>query len=70
MKPSPITARLFSLQVAGRKEDTEELAFLEEYMAWVAARGPKDYEELRTKERYKQSITNYRLRVQQAKRVL
>ena len=69
MKPSPITARLFSLQVAGRKEDTEELAFLEEYMAWVAARGPKDYEELRTKEHYKQSITNYRLRVQQDKKI-
>ena len=69
MKPSPITARLFSLQVAGRKEDTEELAFLEEYMAWVAARGPKAYEELRTKERYKQSITNYRLRVQQDKKI-
>jgi len=81
MKPSPITARLFELELLVPTDEklfkewelanpklAEEYAFLCGYVTWVAARGPKAYEELRTKERYKQSITNYRLRVQQAKK--
>ena len=69
MKPSPITARLFALQVASRPEDAAELAFLEDYAAWKAANGVKAYEVQRSKERYQQSITNYRLRVQQDKKI-
>ena len=69
MKPSPITARLFALQVSSRPEDAQELAFLEEYAAWKTANGLKAYEVQRAKERYQQSITNYRLRVQQAKKI-
>ena len=69
MKPSPITARLFALQVASRPEDAQELAFLEDYMDWKAANGVKAYEAHRAKERHLHSLANYRLRVQQTKKI-
>ena len=68
MKPSPIAARLFALQVSSRPEDAAELAFLEEYQQWVAKGGPKTFDTNRNRERYRQSIAHYRTRVQNTKR--
>jgi hypothetical protein len=68
-RPSPIAAQLISLQISDRPEDAEELAFLESYMAWVAAGGVKAYDCKRDAERHRQSLNNYRLRVHAAKKM-
>ena len=61
MTPSPIAARLFALQVSPRPKDAEELAYLEEYMGWVAKGGVDQHEAKRTKERFKQGRNHDRL---------
>jgi hypothetical protein len=62
MTPSPFTQRLFSLQVSGRPEDAEELAFLEEWREWKANGGPERFEADRKAELARQYRKNWELR--------
>jgi hypothetical protein len=44
MTPTPFEKRLEDLQLMARPEDKQELDFLEEWLAWKAAGGVKDFE--------------------------
>jgi hypothetical protein len=44
MTPSPFDRLLMELQLLGRPEDKEALAFLEEYIQWRETGGPKAFE--------------------------
>jgi hypothetical protein len=67
-RPSPFAARLFALQISSRPEDAEELAFLEDYMAWHSSVGQKVYEARRASERNQQLVNHHKLNQQLEKR--
>lgn len=51
MKLSPFEKRLMDLQLEGRTDDDQEVAFLKEYLEWRDNGGPQKFEANREKKR-------------------
>ena len=62
MKSSPFAARLFELQITPHSEATEELAFLEDWMAWKVEGGVARVEKALAAARLLQYRQDYELR--------